>query len=111
MIVKDYRQVPAQPSGGPGGSALRWVVSKEDGAPRFAMRVVEVEPGKSTPHHSHWWEHEVFVLSGEGIVKGNSGEQPLREGSVVFVPGEENHQFLNTGSGVLRFICVVPHVD
>lgn len=111
MLVRNYKDVEAQSSYENTGVSLRWVVSKEDGAPRFAMRVIEVEPGKSTPHHQHWWEHEVYVLAGAGVVKGEAGETAISEGSVVFVPGEEMHQFVNTGKGVLRFICMVPHTD
>lgn len=111
MIVKDYRDVDAQGSYDAQGVSLRWVVAKEDGAPRFAMRVIDVQPGCSTPHHQHWWEHEVFVLSGKGVVKGGETEKPIEEGSVVFVPGDEKHQFVNTGAEVLRFICMVPHTD
>jgi quercetin dioxygenase-like cupin family protein len=111
MIVRDYRNVEAKASYDAGGVALRWVVAKEDGAPRFAMRVIEVQPGCATPHHQHWWEHEVFVLAGTGVVKGDNQERPIEEGSVVFVPGEERHQFVNTGEGVLRFICMVPHTE
>ena len=111
MVIKDYRDVDAKTAENVEGVTLRWVIAKQDGAPRFAMRVFEVEPGKNTPHHQHWWEHEVFVLAGEGIVKGEQGDQPIREGSVVFVPGDELHQFFNTGDQVLRFICVVPHTE
>ncbi|MCP5111849.1 MAG: cupin domain-containing protein [bacterium] len=111
MIVKDFRDVEAQSSNDVPGVALRWVVGSDDGAPRFAMRVVEVQPGNATPHHEHWWEHEVYVLSGKGVVKGGDQERPIEEGSAVYVPGDEKHQFVNTGDDVLRFICVVPHTD
>lgn len=111
MIVKDYREVEAKASPEVPGVSLRWVVAKADGAPRFAMRVIEVEPGCATPHHQHWWEHEVFVLSGRGVVKGGNQERPIEAGSVVFVPGEEPHQFVNTGTEPLRFLCMVPHTD
>jgi quercetin dioxygenase-like cupin family protein len=32
-------------------------------------------------------------------------------GSVVFVPPNEQHQFVNSGAGVFRFICCIPRVD
>lgn len=111
MIVKDYREVEAEASYDNKGVSLRWVVGSNDGAPRFAMRVIEVDPGCATPLHDHWWEHEVYVLSGQGVVQGGGQERPITEGSVVFMPGEETHQFINTGDSVLRFICVVPHTD
>ena len=111
MIVKDYREVGADASSDTPGVGIRWVVGQNDGAPRFAMRVIEVQPGCSTPHHEHWWEHEVFILAGSGVVKGAGQERPISEGSVVYMPGHEMHQFTNTGDQVLRFICMVPHTD
>ena len=90
------------------GVLHRVVIGAGDGAPTFIMRVFEVKPGSSTPSHSHSWEHEVFVLSGKGIVKGREKEGLLGEGTVVFVAPNEDHCFINTGSGPLRFICVIP---
>jgi len=93
------------------GVVKREVVNADDGAPRFCMRVFEVEPGSSTPSHSHWWEHEVFVLSGQGVAVGEEGETPIARESVVFVPPDEPHCFKNNGDEILRFICVIPLVS
>ncbi len=109
MIVRDYREVEGAPSEGVDGVVLRWVITKDDGAPNFAMRVIEVQPGCSTPHHQHEWEHEVFVIGGKGVVRGSQGDRSIQQGSVVFVPGNETHQFVNQGDEVLRFLCLVPH--
>ena len=108
MKVKHWTDVPAQAAEGAEGVTVRWVVNKQDGAPHFAMRVFEVQPGGSSPRHSHWWEHEVFVLEGQGVAAGAAGESPLSAGTVVLVPGGEMHQFRNTGDRVLRFICLIP---
>ena len=104
--VRDFRDVEAHPE--IEGVAMRVVIGPEEGAPYFNMRVFEVEPGHNTPHHSHWWEHQVFVLSGQGVVKTEQGDRPIGHGSTVFVPGGELHQFRNTSDDVLRFICLVP---
>lgn len=109
MKVQHYTNVPAEEAEGMAGVTVRWVISEKGGAPHFAMRVFEVEPGHASPFHTHWNEHEVFVLSGRGVVRDESNEAPLSQGSVVFVPGDEKHQFINTGQDVLRFICLVPH--
>jgi len=89
------------------GVSHRVVIGADDGAPTSIMRVFEVKPGSSTPFHSHSWEHEVFVLSGKGVVKGKE-EGSLGEGTVVFVAPNEEHCFINTGGDLLRFICVIP---
>lgn len=104
--VRSFEQVQAQPVGE--GVTMRVVMGPEQGAPFFSMRVFEVQPGCATPLHSHWWEHEVFVLAGRGVANTGKDETPISHGSTVFVPGGDRHQFRNTGEGALRFICVVP---
>ena len=93
------------------GVVKRDVITADDGAPRFCMRIFELEPGSSTPSHSHWWEHEAFVLSGRGVVVGEQGETPIAKDSVVFVAPDEHHCFVNKGNETLRFICVIPLVS
>lgn len=93
------------------GVNVRWLISKEIGAPNFAMREFEIEPGGYTPYHTHHWEHEVYVLEGEGVAVGPEGEHPIKPGTVVFVPGGEEHNFRNTGDIPLRFLCLVPHIE
>lgn len=108
MKVVHYTDVPAESMEDLPGITVRWAISAADGAPRFALRVFEVEPGHGSPQHAHWWEHEVYILAGTGAFWTPEGEVSLRPGHVVFVPPEVEHQFRNTGDEVLRFICVVP---
>ena len=110
-VVKQYTDVPELQAEGLEGVSIRWVIGEDDGAPHFAMRVLEVQEGRATLHHSHWWEHEVYVLDGNGVVLQEDGETAISAGSVVLVPGNEMHQFRNTGQGVLRFICLIPHMS
>jgi len=93
------------------GVVKREVINADDGAPNYCMRVFEVEPGSSTPSHSHDWEHEVYVLSGRGVVVGEQRETPITKDSVVFVPPNEHHCFVNNSNERLRFICVIPLVS
>jgi quercetin dioxygenase-like cupin family protein len=104
--VRDFRDVEAEATAP--GVTMRVVIGPAQGAPFFNMRIFEVEPGYASPHHSHWWEHEVLVLAGQGALKTDEGDVPLAPGSAVFVPGGEMHQFRNAGDEVLRFACLVP---
>jgi quercetin dioxygenase-like cupin family protein len=106
MKVSNY--LDAQPVHEVPGVVKREVITANDGALHFCMRVFEVEPGGSTPFHLHSWEHEVFVLSGQGKVVGEQEETPIEKDSVVFVSPNEQHCFTNTGKDPLRFICVIP---
>jgi quercetin dioxygenase-like cupin family protein len=108
MKVVNFLDVEEKTEKGTSGVTVRWAITDEDGAPNFAMRIFDVQPGASTPFHAHSWEHEVFVLAGSGAVRSVDDEFSLREGDVVFVPPEEKHQFINQGSDTLRFVCSIP---
>jgi quercetin dioxygenase-like cupin family protein len=108
MIVKNYRQVTPEPAEEAPGVTVRWMITEKDGAPNFALRVFEVEPGAASPFHTHAWEHEAFILAGIGHLRAEDGETPFREGDAIFVAPQEKHQFVNDGDTVLRFICVIP---
>ena len=111
MKVIHYQQIESAPveTAGAVGCRIRCLVGEPDGAPSFSMRQFEVSPGGYTPQHSHAHEHEVFVLEGSGVVIEGEREHPLRPGTVVFVPPQAPHQFRNTGSGPLEFLCLIPH--
>ena len=88
---------------------MRMAVGADDGAPNFIMRIFEVGPGGHTPHHTHEFEHENYVMDGEGIlVKDDGTEEPLRPGDIAFVAPNVKHQYRNAGDKVFRFICSVP---
>ena len=93
----------------PGRVLKRDLVGKLDSAPNFAMRLFEVGPGGATEHHNHPWEHEVFIVEGTGELLTEDGPQAFQSGSAVYVPSNAMHQFQNTGSAPLRFICVIPN--
>lgn len=91
------------------GAQIRWLVAQKDGAPNFALRMFEVAPGGHTPHHVHDWEHELFVLSGQGKLVTDRGEFAFGPEDVMYVDPNMRHSFHNTGDGTLRFLCIVPH--
>ena len=108
MDVKRALSVPAEKSEGAKNTTIRWLWGKADGADKFALRLIEVAPGGSTPHHSHPYEHEVYVLEGKVRLLGEAGEHLLEAGDTAFVRPSEVHQFVNPGDGVLRFLCGIP---
>jgi quercetin dioxygenase-like cupin family protein len=88
---------------------IRWLITKEMGAENFAMRLFEMEPGGYSPLHAHPWEHEVFILEGEGSVFDGENAKEFKAGDVVFVPPSERHQFKNNGRKTLKFLCLIPY--
>jgi quercetin dioxygenase-like cupin family protein len=111
MKVNASQAVPSNAFEMPGaqGCSVRWLLSEADGTPTFAMREFEVAPGGYTPRHSHDFEHEIFVLSGSGVVFEGEKEHPLTAGDVVLVHPHDVHQFRNTGTQPLRFLCLIPN--
>jgi quercetin dioxygenase-like cupin family protein len=91
------------------GNRIYWLLTHEIGAPNFELRYVELPPGGRSSDGSHPHEHEVFVVKGQGVVKGPGGATPLQPGLAVFVPGGEAHQWVNASADEpFGFVCVVP---
>jgi quercetin dioxygenase-like cupin family protein len=87
---------------------IRWLVSHEDGAENFHMRLFTVAPGGKTPLHAHAWEHEVYILEGDGTLIYEKEKRGFSRGYVIFVPAGREHSFVNTGKAKLSFLCIVP---
>jgi len=111
MKVKRCEAVASAPVDMPGASGcrVRWLIGEPDGAPNFAMRQFEVQPGGYTPRHSHPYEHEVYILEGSGVILQGDVAHPFTAGDVIYVAPDEIHQFRNGGSSPLKFLCLVPN--
>jgi len=112
MKIRHTVDVKVEQPEGTVGVKMRWLIGAGEGAPNFAMRHFELVPGGSTPHHAHPWEHEVYILAGQGtLVSETGGETPFAAGDSIFMPGGERHQFRNTSESPVQFLCMVPHPD
>ena len=89
-------------------ASIRWVITEKDGSENYALRVIELAPGGNTPHHVHWFEHQNFIVEGQGTVTIGEETYAIRTGDVVFVPGDVQHQYRNTGDVPLKFLCGIP---
>ena len=110
MLVKTANEV--KPEVVREGVNIRWLLTGQDGAPNFAMRVIELAPGIIFLPHNHPYEHEIYVLEGEGYVTDPAGDAGKMEpGKVLLVQPDEPHGYRNTGDVTLKFICVIPNQD
>lgn len=111
MLLKHIEDVPGTPVTAPGcaGMTAHFALTKADGCPRYAMRVMVFGPGGHTSVHGHAEEHEFYFIAGEGVHVGADGlATPARAGDLVYVPPHEVHQLKNTGAGELRVLCTIP---
>ena len=111
MKVTDYHDVPLEDMEMEGANnvKVRWLISDKDNAKNFSLRLFEIGKEGFSPYHTHDWEHEVFVLEGEGEVKIEGKSYPIKKDSVVFVEPGLEHGFKNTGEELLRFLCLIPY--
>ena len=110
MKILHYRDVEAKNAEEDSSKLrVRWLITTEMGAANFAMRLFEMEAGGHSPFHSHPWEHEVFILEGEGLAVSGEGERQFRTGDVIFIPQSEKHQFKNNGKKTVKFLCLIPY--
>ena len=90
------------------GVKIKWLINKDNGAPTFLMRHFTLEAGGFTPFHSHDWEHEVYILEGEGKVRYEDREEKITPGDAILIPPNKKHQFQAGSHGTLKFLCMVP---
>ena len=84
------------------------VLGPEDGVPNYVMLWVQHPPGGTSPQHVHPWEHEAYIVEGEGVLWVEGTEYPIKAGDAVLVPPAVEHQFRNTGTVTLSRVTVNP---
>jgi quercetin dioxygenase-like cupin family protein len=84
------------------------MLTAKDGTPTFAMRLFEIGPGGYTPKHRHDWEHEVYIVSGDGFVFKDGMDVRVEKDDFIYVEPSELHQF-RAGNIGMTMICVVPN--
>ena len=87
---------------------IQWLIGPADSPPNFALRRLTLGADGATPFHKHDYEHEVFILSGTGILFADGSEYELKPGVFALVDPGKMHQFKNTGENELIFLCIIP---
>jgi len=88
--------------------SVRWLIGPKEGAPHFALRYFEIEPGGQTPLDSHEHDHGVIVLRGKGRVLLGDGAVDVSFGDTIYVSPHEEHRFKCLGQEPFGFLCVIP---
>jgi len=91
---------------------IQLLVTRELGAPNFAMRRFVIAPGGEVGLHTHPWEHEVYIMAGKGEVLSEHGDKSVETNSFAYVPKGERHGFRNSsGTEDFVFLCMIPNTD
>jgi quercetin dioxygenase-like cupin family protein len=110
MLVGHYTDKPAEPQtkAGTTKTVLRTLIYREEGAKTFSLRLITIEPDGQIGLHSHPWEHEIFVVRGQGHAFTKNEKKKIGPGEYVFIPSDEEHGFENLGAEPLDFVCCIP---
>ncbi len=90
------------------GATRQVLVGNDEEAPNFHLRYFAVQPGGHTSLDQHAHEHGVYVLHGGARLRLGDEEHELHTGDVVYIAGNEMHQFFALGDDPFGFLCVVP---
>ncbi len=108
-VIRNYRSLYKQGDAGVAGFQSVSLISVEDNPPTLTMAYQVIEPGKTSLHHMHPWQHENYILEGSGVLVCDGKEYPVKEGDGMFIPGNVDHYMLNNRrSGVIRRLEVNP---
>ncbi|MGQ9535410.1 MAG: cupin domain-containing protein [bacterium] len=111
MKIKKLNEINPQMPQIPGtkDTTIQWLITKNDGARHYAMRVFTIKPGGQIPLHAHSdMEHEIFVLEGEATLNTGDEEITIKTGDALLIQPNEKHGFTNISTTPFKFICVIP---
>lgn len=89
------------------GATRRILIGQAEESHNFHVRYFEVAPGGHTRLEQHPHEHGVIMLRGRARVLLGEEETELGYGDVLYIPGDEIHQFFCVGDEPMGFLCVV----
>src|SRR5690242_18085515 len=98
---------------GPENSGALWasrqmLIGTDEGSPHFHMRYFAVQPGGHTSLDQHAHDHGVYVLHGRARLRMGNDAYEISMGDVIYIPGNEIHQFFTLGDEPFGFLCIVP---
>jgi quercetin dioxygenase-like cupin family protein len=80
-------------------------IGETHGAP-FSAYIVNAEPGKGPPLHTHPYVEVAFTLEGRATITVGDEVHEVTAGGVVVIPANTPHRFVNSGDIILRQIDV-----
>lgn len=125
-LIRRSEEIEYEDVGAADGMRKGVLIDEERGAPNFAIRRFELDPGAEVPEHTNEVEHEQYVLSGEYVVGireasetphedgeavDGDEEYTVGEGDSLLIPAGVVHWYRNESDEPGAFICAVPNGD
>ena len=105
MDIKNLNDVPAFIT--TDGSEIRELLAHRNSAVRHqSLAEARVPVGGSTTEHYHGQTEEIyFITQGEGRMRIEDEERPVRTGDAIAIRPGQKHKLWNTGAEPLRLLC------
>ncbi len=111
IIIGHISEVKEEDVEGAKLTKIQWLIHKENGAKRYAMRRFTIKRGGEIPKHKHPWEHEIYILSGSGVVGIGDKEYNVSEDMFLYIPPNVEHWYRNDGDEDWVFLCIIPLLE
>ena len=79
-----------------GTNAAR-MINLDDNPPTCTLSYSVIPPDRTSAHHIHEWEHEVYIIDGIGTLICDGKEYSVKAGDAMFIPPNVDHYTLNNG--------------
>jgi uncharacterized cupin superfamily protein len=113
-MARLLKQSDAKRLGLPGRVSLEPVSGEIGSDVSFRIATIAVpQPGDKPrgPHLHSDFEECIYVLSGQGVMRAESGEHLVGPGDILLVAAGEKHMTVNTGREPLVLLCFFPVAD
>jgi mannose-6-phosphate isomerase-like protein (cupin superfamily) len=89
------------------GSEIRELLAHRNSCIRNqTLAEARLPPGASTARHRHLKTEEIYyILEGSGSMQLGEDSRPVGPGDAIAIPPGNMHQIINTGTGILKFLC------
>lgn len=111
-VIGNKDQVPLRevPIEGSKEAYIQWLIDKDKGSSRYAVRRFLIRPSGRIALHLHDYEEAVYILRGSCTVCSGDERIRMKQGDYIYISGGEPHAFINDGYEELEFLCVIPYV-
>jgi mannose-6-phosphate isomerase-like protein (cupin superfamily) len=72
----------------------------------FSAYIVNAKPGQGPPLHTHPYVEVAFTVEGRATITVGDETREVNAGSIVVIPANTPHRFVNSGNTILRQIDI-----
>jgi|GEM_PF-199494 Uncharacterized conserved protein, contains double-stranded beta-helix domain len=90
---------------------IQWLVRKEHGNEKYAVRRFIIKPKGMIPSHKHKNTETLVILKGKGKVCVNNQIREVQSGDFVFINSNIPHALENEYDEDFEFICIISYED